>query len=106
MHAWLKLACVVLAWTILPAGVITAGPGRSAHPVQAGTRTTYTSFTSASFTSAHPAAAAARGTRTSFVRPAVPPAWGTPASCARPAAPPAPARSYVVQPGDTLSAIA
>jgi LysM repeat protein len=86
MHAWLKLACVVLAWTILPAGVITAGPGRSAHPVQASPRTTYTSFTSA-----QPAAAPVRGTLT---------------SSARPAATPAAARSYVVRPGDTLSAIA
>jgi LysM repeat protein len=72
MHAWLRLACVVLAWTILPAGVITAGPGRPAHPVQASTRTTNISFTSATHAAATPASA----------------------------------RSYVVHPGDTLSAIA
>jgi LysM repeat protein len=93
MHAWLKLACVVLAWTILPAGVITAGPGRSAHPVQASTRTTSISFTSAptpaTLTSAtSPAAASALAALT--------PAAATPASV----------RSYVVRPGDTLSAIA
>ena len=83
MHAWLKLACVVLAWTILPAGVITAGPGRSAHPVQASTRTT-----NISLTSARPTAASA------------------PAALTSTAAAPASGRSYVVQPGDNLSAIA
>jgi LysM repeat protein len=89
MHAWLKLACVVLAWTILPAGVITAGPGRSAHPVQASTRTTNISFTSAPTPSAtRPAAASA------------------PAALTSAAATPASARTYVVRPGDTLSAIA
>jgi LysM repeat protein len=97
MRAWLKLACVVLAWTILPAGVITAGPGRSAHPVQASTRTTNISFTSV------PAPA----TLTSTTRPAAAPAPAELTSDARPvAAAPAPVRSYVVQPGDTLSAIA
>src|ERR1700744_6540590 len=106
MRAWLKLACVVLAWTILPAGVITAGPGRPAHPVQAGTRTTYTSLTSISFTSVRPAAAPVRVTLTSSVRPAAAPAQAALTSAARQGAPPAGAPSYVVQPGHTLSAIA
>jgi LysM repeat protein len=89
MHAWFKLACVVLAWTILPAGVITAGPGRSDHPIQASTRTTsVTRTTSISFTSARPAAAPA-GAALAFAGAAS-----------------APARTYAVQRGDTLSAIA
>ncbi len=102
MHAWLKLACVVLAWTILPAGVITAGPGRSAHPVQASTRTSRISFTSA-----RPAATPVPGTLTSSARPAAAPVRVALTSTTRSsAATPAPARTYVVQPGDTLSAIA
>jgi LysM repeat protein len=97
MHAWLKLACAVLAWTILPAGVITAGPGRSAHPVQASTRTTSIGFTSAPVrvaltSSSRPAAASAPAALTSGARP------GATASAS--------VHSYVVQPGDTLSAIA
>ena len=82
MHAWIKLACVVLAWTILPVGVASAGKDRPVHPVQVSTRTS-----SISFTSAHPAARPGTAALTSFtVAPAT--------------------RSYVVQPGDTLSAIA
>jgi LysM repeat protein len=78
MHAWIKLACAVLAWTILPAGVATAGHGRPGHPVQVSTRTTIISFTSArAVTAPDPAH---RG--------------------------PATARTYVVQRGDTLFAIA
>src|ERR1700760_3096327 len=98
MHAWLKLACVVLAWTILPAGVITAGPGRSVHPVQASTRTTNTSFTST-----RTAVAPVRGTLTSSARPA---AASAPAALSSAVATPAPARRYVVHPGHPLSAIA
>jgi LysM repeat protein len=98
MHAWLKLACVVLAWTILPAGVITAGPGRSAHPVQASTRTT-----NISLTSAPSAAAPVRGGLITSARPA---AASAPAALTSAVATPAPARTYVVRPGDTLSAIA
>jgi LysM repeat protein len=97
MHA-LKLACVVLAWTILPAGVITAGPGRSAHPVQASTRTT-----NISLTSAQPAAAPVREGLIPSARPAAAPA---PAALTSAVAAPASARTYVVRPGDTLSAIA
>jgi LysM repeat protein len=78
MHAWIKLACAVLAWTILPAGVATASQGRPGHPVQVSTRTTILSFTSAR---ADPASAPAhRGAIT--------------------------ARTYVVQRGDTLFALA
>src|ERR1700760_5009445 len=88
MHAWLRLACVVPAWTILPAGVITAGPGRSAHPVQASTRTTNISVTSVQPAAAPAPAALNSATLTSAV--------ATPAS----------AHTYVVHPGDSLSAIA
>src|SRR6201992_3472029 len=88
MHAWLRLACVVLAWTILPAGVITAGPGRSAHPVQASTRTTNISVTSVQ------------------PPPAPAPAALNSATLAAAVAPPASAHTYVVHPGDSLSAIA
>jgi len=87
MHAWIKLACVVLAWTILPVSVASAGRDRPVHPVQVSTRTSNTSFTSA-----HPAPRPATAALTSFT---VAPATKPPAT-----------RSYVVQPGDTLSAIA
>src|ERR1700760_1471554 len=87
MHAWIKLACVVLAWTILPVSVASAGRDRPVHPVQVSTRTSNTSFTSA-----HPAPRPATAALTSF----------TVAPATKPPAP----RSYVVQPGDTLSAIA
>jgi LysM repeat protein len=87
MHAWIKLACVVLAWTILPVGVASAGRDRPVHPVQVSTRTS-----SISFTSAHPATRPATAALTSFT---MAPATKAPAT-----------RSYVVQPGDTLSAIA
>ena len=78
MHAWNKLACVVLAWTILPAGVLTASPGRSAHPVQVSTRTTSITLTAARAAAA-PAPAVTTRARTI---------------------------TYVVQRGDTLSSIA
>src|SRR6201996_6316289 len=87
MHAWIKLACVVLAWTILPVSVASAGRDRPVHPVQVSTRTSNTSFTSA-----HPAPRPATAALTSFT---VAPATKPPAT-----------RSYVVRPGDTLSAIA
>ena len=78
MHAWNKLACVVLAWTILPAGVLTASPGRSAHPVQVSARTTSITLTAARAAAA-PAPAVTTRARTI---------------------------TYVVQRGDTLSGIA
>jgi LysM repeat protein len=88
MHAWIKLACVVLAWTILPVGVASAGKDRPVHPVQVSTRTN-----SISFTSAHPAARPAAAALTSIT------ATVTPTAAA-------PVRTYVVQPRDTLTAIA
>jgi hypothetical protein len=39
MRARNQRACVVLAWTIRPAGLASAGHGSSAHPVQVSTRT-------------------------------------------------------------------
>src|ERR1700744_2344162 len=102
MHAWFKPACVVLAWTILSAGVLLAGLGRPVHPVQVSTRTT-----SVSSTSAHPAAAPASAPLTSITAaPPAQPAQTTPAARASSAAPASPARSYVVQRGDNLSVIA
>ncbi|HEY2277914.1 MAG TPA: hypothetical protein VGI00_06135 [Streptosporangiaceae bacterium] len=50
MRAWIKLACVVLAWTVLPAGIASAGQDRPEHLAQVSTRTT-----NPSITSAHPA---------------------------------------------------
>ena len=95
MHAWFKFACVVLAWTILPAVVLLTGPGRSAPPVQVSTRTSSTSSTSA-----QPPDAAL----TSFT--AAPAASPATVAHAAPAARPGPARTYAVQRGDSLSAIA
>ncbi len=108
MHAWFKPACVVLAWTILSAGVLLAGLGRPVHPVQVSTRTK-----SVSSTSAHPAAAPVPAALTSIT--AASPAQNaqnaqnvqtTRATRAASAAPASPARSYVVQRGDNLSVIA
>src|ERR1700759_1069758 len=113
MRAWIKLACVVLAWTILPAGVASAGQGRPEHLAQVSTRTT-----NISFTSAHSAARPVSAALTSITgAPPTPPAPATTASPATtsltttrsattgPAAT-APALTYAVQRGDTLSAIA
>jgi LysM repeat protein len=105
MRAWLKLACVVLAWTILPAGVASAGQDRPVHPAQVSTRTI-----NISFTSAHSAARPASAALTSIT--AAPAASTAPASTAPASTAPAstaataPARTYAVQRGDTLSAIA
>jgi LysM repeat protein len=103
MHAWFKLACVVLAWTILPVAIVATGRDRPVQSVQASTRTT-----SISFTSAHPAARSAAATLTSLtVAPATTKAQAAIKALATTATPAAaPVRSYVVQPGDTLSAIA
>jgi LysM repeat protein len=79
MRAWIKSACVVLACSILPvilAAAVMHGPAR---PAQANTRTP----SSGELTLASPATGAA-----------------APVTTASPAA------RYVVQPGDTLSAIA
>src|SRR6201996_942156 len=108
MHAWIKFACVVLAWTLLPVAVVFIGRDRPVHPVQVSTRTT-----SLSFTSAQPAARPATAALTSFTvasattqAPATAQAPATTKALATTKAPAtAPARSYVVQPGDTLSAI-
>jgi LysM repeat protein len=79
MRAWTKSACVVLAWSILPVMLVTVSRNQSVHPAQANTRTaSSTEVTLASAVSV----AAASVTTTS------------------------PTASYVVQPGDTLSAIA
>src|ERR1700753_1150409 len=97
MHAWIKFACVVLAWPLLPVAVVFIGRDRPVHPVQVSTRTT-----SLSFTSAQPAARPATAALTSFTVASA--TAQAPATTQAPAT--APARSYVVQPGDTLSAIA
>src|ERR1700749_2591733 len=100
MHAWFKPACVVLAWTILSAGVLLAGLGRPVHPVQVSTRTT-----SVSSTSAHPAAAPVSAALTSITA-ASPAQTAQTAQTAQAARAISPARSYVVQRGDNLSVIA
>ena len=79
MRTWIKSACVVLAWSILPAALVAAGVTGSVHSAQANTRTT--SSTEVTLTSALSLAA--------------------PSLTA-----PSPAAKYVVQPGDTLSGIA
>ena len=110
MRAWIKLACVVLAWTIMPAGIASAGQDRPEHLAQVSTRTT-----NLSFTSAHPAARPASAALTSITAaPAAstaPASTTAPATSANPAIPPrpaatTPARVYAVQRGDTLSALA
>ncbi len=80
MRTWIKSACVVLAWSILPLTLVTAGMTGSASPAQVSTRT---------------AAHSTELIRTSTL---------SPATAVRPAASPAP--TYVVHDGDTLSAIA
>ena len=44
MRAWIKLACVVLAWTNVPAAVASAGQDRPEHLAQVSTRTINLSF--------------------------------------------------------------
>ncbi len=79
MRTWTKSACVVLAWSILPVILVTAGLKGSVHLAQANTRTA--SSTEVILTSTL-SAAAAPVTATSH------------------------ATRYVVQDGDTLSGIA
>src|SRR6516225_8197947 len=78
MRTWTKSACVVLAWSILPVIVMTAGPKGSVNLAQANTRTSSTEilFTSTLSVAAAPVTATSHTTR------------------------------YVVQDGDTLSGIA
>src|SRR5256886_11402666 len=79
MRAWIKSACVVLAWSILPIILVAAGMTGSVHPAQANTRTassTEVTLTSTLSIAAAPVTAATHTTR------------------------------YVVHNGDTLSAIA
>jgi len=78
MRAWTKSACVVLAWSVLPAIVMVAGLRGSVHPAQANTRT----------------ASSTEVILTSMLSVAAAPKAGRPAS------------RYVVQSGDTLAAIA
>lgn len=79
MRAWIKSACVVLAWSILPIILVAAGMKGSVHLVQANTRTP--SSTEITLTSTLSVAAA-------------------PATAA------SPTTKYVVRYGDTLSGIA
>ncbi len=79
MRTWIKSACVVLAWSILPVILVAAGMKGSVHPAQANTRTagsTEVILTSIPSVAAAPVTAASHTTR------------------------------YVVQDGDTLSGIA
>jgi LysM repeat protein len=109
VRAWIKLACVVLAWTILPAGVASAGQDRPEHLAQVSTRTTNISFTSAQ-PAARPASAALTSITAAPAASTAPASTTAPATSASPAptspAATAPARTYAVQRGDTLSAIA
>src|SRR5258706_2203533 len=79
MRAWIKSACVVLAWSILSIILVAAGMTGSVHPAQANTRTA--SSTEVTLTSTLSIAAA-------------------PVTAA------SPATRYVVHNGDTLSGIA
>jgi LysM repeat protein len=109
MRAWIKLACVVLAWTILPAAVASAGQDRPEHLAQVSTRTTNISFTSAQ-PAARPASAALTSITAAPAASTAPASTMAPAISANPAttspAATTPARTYAVQRGDTLSAIA
>jgi LysM repeat protein len=80
MRAWTKSACVALAWSILPIILLTTVSTGSVHSAHASTRTV--SSTEVILTSVHNAPAA----HPAAARPAV--------------------TKYVVQPGDSLSAIA
>lgn len=79
MRTWTRSACVVLAWTILSITLVTAGMKGSSHPAQATMRTASRTedILTSTLTIAAPSMAAS-----------------------------APATTYVVQPGDTLSSIA
>ncbi len=79
MRTWTKSACVVLAWSILPAILVASGPKGSVHLAQANTRTT--SSTEILFTSTLSVAATPVTATSHTVK-------------------------YVVQDGDTLSGIA
>lgn len=79
MRAWIKSACVVLAWSILPIILVAVGMKGSVHPAQANTRTA--SSTEITLTSTLSAAAA-------------------------PMTAVSPTTKYVVRYGDTLSGIA
>ena len=114
MRAWLKLACVVLAWTILPAAVASAGQGRPEHLAQVSLRTTNISVTSA-HSAIRPASAALTSITAAPAASTAPASTTAPATSAnlapaRPAttspAATAPARTYAVQRGDTLWVIA
>jgi LysM repeat protein len=79
MRTWIKSACVVLAWSILPVTLVAIGMQGSVHPAQANTRTvssTEVILTSALSVAAAPVTATSHTTK------------------------------YVVQDGDTLSGIA
>ena len=123
MRAWTTSACVVLAWTLMLAALAAAGLTGSARPAQANTRTTHstTSTTTSTtiLTSIHnaaapttPAAPAVSAAPAAALAVAAPAALAAPAAAAvtgsGPATSPAssPVTRYVVQPGDTLSAIA
>ena len=79
MRTWTKSACVVLAWSILPAALVAVGVTGSVHPAQANARTVSSTevILTSTLSLAAPSPAAA-----------------------------SPATKYVVQPGDTLSGIA
>src|SRR6516165_11388198 len=79
MRTWIKSACVVLAWSILPVIMMTAGTTGSARLTQANTRTA--SNTEVILTSTLNVAAASTTATNHTMK-------------------------YVVQDGDTLSAIA
>ena len=83
MHAWTKSACVVLAWSVLPLILMTAGMKGSVHPAQANTRTARSTEVILTSTSTSKLSVAAVP-----VTAAIPPA------------------RYVVQPGCTLAGIA
>ena len=82
MRAWTKSACVVLAWSVLPAILLVAGLRGSVYPAQANTRTASNTAigTEVILTSMLSAGAAPKAAR--------------------------PTGRYVVQDGDTLAAIA
>jgi LysM repeat protein len=124
MRAWTTSACVALAWTLMLATLIAvAGLAGAASPAQANTRTTsstniiLTSICNAAAPAAQaaaPAAPAAPAALAASAAPAAPAAQAEPATPAGPAAravtrtslAAGPGTGYVVQPGDTLSAIA
>jgi len=116
MRAWTTSACVALAWTLMLAALIAvAGLTGSARPAQANTRTTNSTTTNSTTTiltsirnTATPTAPAAPAASTAPAAPAALAAPTAPAALAVTGTSPAasPAARYVVQPGDTLSAIA